>query len=114
MLELFASERHPLRASSIPLLIKCPWRAVLLYLKEFEDTSSAAADTGSAVHAAIEAWHGNGQDVEAAIAAMREKEGNYPLADFGDAELHFRPYTRDPRNINADLVLQETPVRFDF
>lgn len=70
----------------------------MLYLELEQDTGGKAADTGSAVHKAIATWHGNGFNVTEALAAMREGVQQYPLADLGDAELHFRPYCRDPRN----------------
>jgi hypothetical protein len=108
----FAGPGHPLRASSIPLLMKCPMTAALRFLED-GDSSGVAADTGSAVHKAVHAWHTNGQDYGAALAAMREGVAAYPLADFHDAELHFAPYCADPRNQKAVIVATETRVEFE-
>ncbi len=110
----FATEASPIRCSALPLLASCPLRAVLLYLGECADESGKAADTGSAVHAAIYNWHRNGQDHAAALAAMEAGAADYPLADFHDAKLSFTPYTRDPRNILAKIVAQETSVVFSL
>jgi hypothetical protein len=86
----------------------------MLYTAEFGDSAGQAADTGSAVHKAIAAWHRNGQDYPAALAAMRDAITEYPLADLHDAELHFRPYTKDPRNIGAEIYAVEERVIFSL
>lgn len=78
---------------------------------EGERTSSPAADTGSAVHAAIAAYHTVAKgDARASLEAMREGLAKYPLADLHDAELSFRPYAADTRNTEAEVVLVEREI----
>jgi hypothetical protein len=84
----------------------------MLHLSALNNTGGKAADTGSAVHRAVEAWHRNGQNYEGALDVMAASKGDYPLADLNDARLHFRPYTEDPRNINAEIVAIEQKVQF--
>lgn len=112
-LDTFGDAKHPLRASQLPILMSCPWRLAMVHLEEAAGDSGQAADTGSAVHKAIEAWHA-GADSTAALDTMRKAVKEFPLADFGEAEKHFRPYTQDPRNISAVVVAAEMPVSFDL
>lgn len=111
-LSLFASEAFPLRCSALALLVKCPWRAVQMFLDMANDTSGIAADTGSAVHKAIAHWHTNERGYKGAIKAMTDSLREYPLADLHDAELHFRLYAEDPRNQEAEIVAVEKKVTF--
>ena len=97
-LESIGTEAHPLRASALPLLIRCPWRYAMVFLDTINDESGAAADTGSAVHAAVAEWHGSNFDVERSLGEMRRRVGEYPLADLHDAELSFRKYADDTAN----------------
>lgn len=85
----------------------------MLHLGLISDDSGKAADTGSAVHRAIEVWHKE-KDVAGALAAVRAHLSDFPLADLDEVRLHFTPYTQDPRNINCDLVHNELPVRFQL
>lgn len=108
----FASESYPLRCSALPLLVTCPLRASLMFSRMLTDESGKAADTGSAVHKAIEVWHTNGQDARDALKSMEAAIADYPLADLHDAALHFRPYIADPRNIEAEIVVVEKKITF--
>lgn len=105
-----ASEKQPLRCSSLPLLVRCNWRAVMLQVGLLTDDSGQAADTGSAVHRGVEVWHRTGE-VEQAFVAMRDSLKDFPLADLDEARLHFEPYVEDPRN-QVTLVANELPVTF--
>lgn len=108
----FGTAEYPLRCSALPLLIRCPLRAVLLHMRYATDSSGKAADTGSAAHKAVAVWHTNGRKYAAAVKAMKEALADYPLADLHEAELHFRPYTEDPRNQTAEVVAVEQKVSF--
>lgn len=110
MLHAFATVGRPLRSSKLPDLMRCPLKEVLMFLGE-SDSSGPAADTGSAVHHAVANAH-RGVSPADAMAAMRAAGGEFPLADFGEADLHFRPYAKDPRNQEAKVVLLEQRVDF--
>lgn len=105
----FGTETQPLRASSLPALLRCPLGVLLTMLSE--NDSSQAADTGSAIHKAIAAFHTvSKRDVASALKEMRVHLPEYPLADFGTAEEHFRAYTRDPRN-QGEVLYVETKIQ---
>lgn len=100
----------PLRASELPQLLRCPRSALLKRMSEEE--SGQAADTGSAVHKAVAAFHTySKKDVAAALKAMQQHLPEYPLADLGTAEMHFRLYAKDPRNAEAKVILCEEKVK---
>lgn len=101
---MIGDSEHPIRASSIPMLMRCPKRATL------GNTDSKAADTGSAVHAAIDAWHRT-YSAKEAIKDMKSKSAKFPLADLHDAELSCRPYFEDPRNGEGSVQETEKQVQ---
>lgn len=76
-----------------------------------EDEAGQAADTGSAVHYACKALHTSAKgEVAAALKAMAEHLPEFPLADLGTAEAHFRLYAKDPRNKDAKIILCEEKI----
>ena len=76
-----------------------------------ENESGQAADTGSAVHYAAKLFHTSAKgDVAKAIKEMERSLPEYPLADLGTAEGHFRLYASDPRNKDAKIVLCEEKI----
>ena len=77
-----------------------------MFMQLAEDREGEAADTGTAVHKAIAAWHGGKDGLE----EMRSHFAEYPLADLDEAEKQFQAYCQDPRNMLADIVLCEQPV----
>lgn len=80
-----------------------------------EDDKGPAADTGSAVHMAARAMHKEGKrELAACLAVMREHLPEYPQADLGTAEQHFRQYFADPRNQNAKVILCEEKMLFSL
>lgn len=105
----FGSRAAPLRASSLPGLVKCPKKHMLMSLGIIENRDSKAADTGSAVHAGAYEWHRTG-DLDKAIEAMKSRLHEFPLADLCDAELSLRPYCADPRNSPEKVVQQEIEI----
>lgn len=104
---------HPLHCSALANLLRCPWRIALIYLNEPEDVSGPAANTGSATHAAIAAWH-HGKGADGAVEEMCERISEYPLADLADAARLFLAYTQDPRNYPEATVLCEQKVAFSL
>lgn len=72
--------------------------------------SGKSADTGTAAHLGISAWHTNRQDFADAVAKMRAASAAFPLADLDEAERITKRYTEDPRNRDAEVVAVETQV----
>lgn len=111
-LKLFGSKDHPLRASMLPLLSRCPMAAVIKC--EGESESGPAADTGSAVHFAVKTWHEQDKSERIALGAMREGMAMYPRADLDVAAQHFLAYARDPANQQAEVVLVEAKIEYEL
>jgi hypothetical protein len=111
-LEDFGSESHPIRCSYIPKIFQCPLRAVMEFNHDCEDTSGPAADTGSAVHKAIEEWYRHRFSVKDAVQAMALALPQFPQADLRDAESQFVHYAADPRNAQAKIIACEKEVEF--
>lgn len=108
----FGTAEWPLRASWLSQMMVCPWRKVMDMIFNTRDESGPAADTGSATHAAIAAWHQMGQDPASALRVMTERFGEYPLASLEEAASLFLLYSRDPRNREADVVAVERRIAF--
>lgn len=108
----FGAVRAPLHASGLDSLVRCPWNIVMEYLFGRNDESGPAADTGSACHAAVAAWHLLGKDAAAAVEAMALKAGKFPLADLDEAAALFLLYANDKRNREADVVAVEREISF--
>ena len=80
-----------------------------------DEDRGQAADTGSAVHYAAKAFHTFAKgNVAAALKAMEQNLPEYPLADLGTAEGHFRLYAADPRNKEAEIVLCEEKIEISL
>lgn len=107
----FATANYPIRASSLPMLLRCPLRQALLHLGDMGDSSGQAADTGNLAHRAIEHWHKN-KNTEAALDFMKSCADEFPLGELGEAQRYVIPYTEDPRNQEAEIFACETPVAF--
>jgi hypothetical protein len=111
--ELIATAARPLRASALPRLLECAGRVLLteefwgLRMDDSED-SGAAAQTGSLVHAAAEAFH-KGGDGNDAIEVFR---GKYPKGDPVRARKIFAAYSADPKNKDAKIVALETKITY--
>ena len=101
---MIGTKDNPLRASGLYRILQCPGRVV------FDDREAgSAAQTGSLVHLGVVEFHKT-KSLEKALAAMKLNAGDFPLADFSEATLHLTPYTKDPRNIEAEIVLFEEEV----
>lgn len=105
----YGTERSPLRASSLPNLVHCPAKAFLMYLGELDDSSSAAAETGSLVHALVKAWHEGNFDTTGVAREVATFAREFPLADSKVALAHFAGYANDATN-RVKLVLSESKV----
>lgn len=110
----FATAKYPLRPSQLPHLILCPWRSVLMHLKEFEDQVGAAANTGSAVHKAAETLHRYNKNYDDCMTEAKAHTELYPLADWDEVRLHFQPYYNDPRNHDVNFLGIEQQFTLEF
>lgn len=111
----FATRDRPIRVSSVPSLMRCPARSVILYLDLAGDTSGGAAHSGSYFHAVVDAWHTAAGDasVDAAIRVAAARRHEWPDADERFVIDAARGYCRDPRNRVA-LVASEAEVTFSI
>jgi hypothetical protein len=116
-LATFGTDARPLRPSGLAWLIRCPVKTILDIATDVHDEGGPAAQTGSLVHAGVEAFHrevDGAKKVAAAVAAMQQAAGRFPLADHNEARLYLEPYLCDPRNATADVVAVELPVRLEL
>lgn len=110
----FGTEDQPLHPSGLGTVVKCPWRAAMEYLATGEESEGgAAADTGSAAHKAIAAFH-KGKGQAASLEVMQAHRADYPSADLQEAAGLFLCYAADSRNATADVVLVEEPIQFSI
>lgn len=103
----FGTKKKPLRPSQLNYLVLCHWRALAKELAMLHDESGKAADTGSAVHFAVAAFHKKEGDE---VAKMRQAVAAFPLADLDEAERIYGRYVEDPRNRDAEVVAVEQEV----
>jgi hypothetical protein len=110
----FATEIMPLHPSGLRNLVECPWRAVMTFLSQDlgDETGGPAADTGSAVHRAVQALHKQKATVADAIEVMAAEKHEYPQADLDDAAKLFLRYAADPTNFTANVILCEQEFTF--
>jgi len=110
----FATEANPLHSSILPELAKCPWKVAMIHILGDDHESSEAADTGSATHIAVSQWHRD-KNVDTAVQKMREEaQVQFPLANLAEAATMFLLYTRDPRNKEAEVILNEYKSTFSI
>jgi hypothetical protein len=112
---MFADQDHPLRISSLNYLTRCEMRALLLNDGILTDESGPAAQTGSLCHLIVSHLHRQKNehgiwDIDAAIAAVGDWRLRFPLADGETALQHAKGYAQDPRNQEAQIILNETRV----
>lgn len=105
----FATESKPIRASSLYKILECPGRVVL----ETSNEVGSAAETGSLVHLGVVTYHKT-KSLSEALKAMRANQSLYPKSIYEEAEKHLTPYTKDPRNQEAEVIEQEKEVKFSI
>lgn len=109
----FGTREMPIRPSSLPKLFACPMTVILSFGDGGE--SKAGSDTGSVVHAGVQAFHRvPGGDPVAAAEAMAVALGTFPEADRKKAERWLNAYVADPTNREATVVACELPVSLDY
>lgn len=104
---MFASKASPLRASSLPQLLRCPLRLYLVQKGVIIDGDNIAAHTGSMVHRGLEAFHRNGFHVPKAIKSAKADLHKYRNADQVKAVKIIEGYGKDPRNRVKTYLLEE-------
>lgn len=112
-LQEFGSRKYPLRSSSLPTLLRCPLRQVLMFQRLIIDESGEPADTGSLMHLAAAHWHKNG-DIEGARRAMLAAVDQFPKGNVLDAGKLFSAYAADPRNQSAQFELIEDKIEIEL
>ncbi len=108
----FATELHPIRCSSLPSIVQCPWKVAAMFLSLATDESGEAADTGSLVHKGVEYFHRH--DHAAGLEELRRSRDLFPRGDVTEAERHYAAYCADPRNRNAEILAVEEKVTFQI
>lgn len=110
----FATRDAPIRVSSVPRLMTCAARNVLMYLQLSTDTSGEAAHNGSSFHCLLEGWYGSGFDTQHAIALEASRRHEWPNCKFEKAVLPaFLGYAADPRN-RVELIASEIAINFEI
>jgi RecB family exonuclease len=112
----FGSERVPLRPSSLDRLVRCPARFALQLADPLEELGFLAADAGTLTHLAVAAFHrepDRSKKAAAGLAALEAGAARFPEPEkiLPDARLHYVYYAADPRNLEADVIAVEHPVR---
>lgn len=110
---MFASKDKPLRCSKLAAIAKCSIRVYMLELLEYEDEGKESAQTGSLVHAGVQAFHltkgGLKLREKAAWDAIAATRSKFPLADETEVRLFITPYMSDMRNITAEFYMLPDP-----
>ncbi len=112
---LIGTRERPLRASAIPDFLICPGKVILT--EEYwgmsyggSDGGETAAQTGSLVHHAAEAFH-RGGDGRKAIESF---SASYPQADVQRAIRIFSAYAEDPKNRDAKVIRIEEKIMMEI
>jgi hypothetical protein len=113
---MIGDSTQPIRASNLPMLVRCPFSYMLRISGDEESQPGVAADTGSAVHFAARCWHTIAKkDVKDALDMMLlNAESQYPAADIERAKKHAQAYFDDERNQKAKVIHCEEKVKFSI
>jgi hypothetical protein len=129
-LENLGTEKLPIRASSISMLLNCNWFFIMDNFMT-DQGDSVARDTGTAVGRAIELFHDMGSpnlndcleglldqlEIEA-LEGPIDREGKrrdpFPAVDFDDLKLWFSAYASDPRNHRDKVAITDQESRFEL
>lgn len=111
LLHSFASEQRPIRVSSIPSMMRCSARSVILFANLSTDVSGEPAASGSAFHCLVEAWHNSNFNGAQARRVEESRRHEWPLAKASKVEDAFVGYSGDERN-RIQLLASEIEVKF--
>jgi len=113
-MSIFGSEDWPLRPSKLKSLVSCPMSVYLDGIMIGDDEGGPGAQTGSVVHAGVEAFHRTMGDPitrrEEATAAARAALPTFPAANENNAFRWLSAYTNDTQNITANVTHIEEKV----
>jgi len=96
-MQTIGDEQHPIRASSLPALFKCPRLFIEKVMVEGDQLGDEKAQTGNLVHAGIKAFHdykGKGDALTHAKALMQLAAKVYTAGDYAEAERMLEAYAR--------------------
>ncbi len=102
-----ATPENPIRASWLTSLQSCDMAAFLELLDQYRQRESKAAQTGSMVHEGVAEFHRRDFDKSAGDDAMQGSVVKFPLADIGEARIHYKHYCNDPRNFIQTPYIEE-------
>jgi hypothetical protein len=105
----FATERYPLRASSLPALAQCGLSLVMR--AEVPGDSGEAADTGSLIHVGIKGYHKSGESPGVGMAVMAAHAREFPRANSAKARRHFEAYCEKQKDAWGKVILCEEPIK---
>jgi len=109
---VFGTAEYPLRPSTLGKLIKCPMSVLLTYFGDSE--GNQGAQTGSVVHAGVEAFHLAGNTTQGVKEAVRLALQQYPEADRDKVRRWIDAYVTDPTNRAAFVVTTERKVSLEY
>lgn len=112
--EKFGTREYPLRPSSLHKLVKCPMSVLIPFFFVNDGEGRPGAQTGSLVHAGVEAFHRADGSAIAAREAMAEAVATFPEGDRDKAARWLDAYVADPTNQSAAVVCNEQKVELDF
>jgi hypothetical protein len=107
----FATEEHPIRASNLCTLARCVMDAVMRWNKD--DGGGVEAQTGSMVHAGVQAYHEANRNERVGYAVMASSTQEFPLADSAKARLHYQRYVQfEARKLPYKVIDNERKITF--
>lgn len=122
---LFASEKYPIRASSLPALAQCTGTVMLSSAywayeeggDPEEGVGSEATETGSLVHAAADVFHklqaeSAQKRLEVGLDILEAAREKFPKGNVKRARSVFTAYAQDKENIEANVVKCEAKITF--
>lgn len=104
----FATEAYPIRASSLVNLAQC---APSVSLRAAVNESGEAAETGSVIHAGVQAYHQTNSE-NIALAVMAGSMQKFPRANSAKAKLHVQSYVRRQAKEWGKVIECESKARF--
>ena len=112
--KLFGTREYPLRPSSLGRLVKCPMSVLIPFFFFQDGEGRPGAQTGSLVHAGVEAFHRADGSAVAAREALAEAVQTFPEGDREKARRWLDAYLADPTNKSAAVAACELKVDLEY